>query len=73
MGALAWLHIIIMNHKIGIILRLFTSNHINIIGIFVMAKIKYFLILHFKDSFTISCLHLPFLIVYFFLNIWGAW
>ena len=42
MGALAWLHIIIMNHKIGIILRLVTTNHINIIGISVMAKVKYF-------------------------------
>ena len=73
MGALAWLHIIIMNHKIGIILRLVTTNHTSIIGISVVAKMNYFLILHFKDSFMISCLHLPFLIVYFFLNNWGAW
>ena len=36
MGALAWLHIIIMNHKIGIILRLVTTNHISIIGISVV-------------------------------------
>ena len=33
MGALAWLHKIIMNHKIGIILRLVMINHINIIGL----------------------------------------
>ena len=59
--------------QVGIILRLVTTNHISIIGIFVAAKAKYFLILHFKDSFTISCLHLPFLIVHFFLKDWGAW
>ena len=33
MGALAWLHKIIMNHMIGIILRLVMINHINIIGL----------------------------------------
>ena len=36
MGALAWLHKIIMNHKIGIILKLFTTSHISIIGISVV-------------------------------------
>ena len=72
MGALAWLHRIIMNHKIGIILRLVTTNHISIIGISIVTNVKYFLILHFKDSFMISSLHLPFFIVYFFLNDWGA-
>ena len=33
---LSWLHKIIMNHKIGIILRLVTTNHISIIGISVV-------------------------------------
>ena len=47
--------------QVGIIL---TTNHISIIGIFVVAKAKYFLILHFKDSFMISCLHLPFLFIF---------
>ena len=42
MGALAWLHKIIMNHKIGIIVRLVMTNHISIIGIFVVANSKYF-------------------------------
>ena len=35
-GALSWLHIIIMNHKIGIILRLIMTNDISIIGISVV-------------------------------------
>ena len=55
MGALAWLHRIIMNHKIGIILRLVTTNHINIIGISVVTYVKYSLILQFKDSFNKEC------------------
>ena len=41
-GALAWLHKIIINHKIGIIVRLVTTNHINIIGISIVTKVKYF-------------------------------
>ena len=36
MGALSWLHKIIMNHKIGIILRLVMTNDISIIGISVV-------------------------------------
>ena len=52
MGALTWLHKIIMNHKIGIILRLVTTNHISIIGISVVTYVMYFLILQFKDSFN---------------------
>ena len=42
MGALTWLHKIIMNHKIGIILRLVTTNHISIIGISVVTYVMYF-------------------------------
>ena len=49
MGALAWLHKIIMNHKIGIILRLVMTNHINIVGTGISIVAKVFL---FKDSFN---------------------
>ena len=48
-------HKIIMNHKIGIILRLIMTNDISIIGISVVTYVKYFLILQFKVSFNKEC------------------